>query len=209
MATTDAPRVAEVRRETRETRISLRLHLDDPSRTSISTGVGFFDHMLSTLAVHGRLGIELEAQGDLHVDQHHLVEDVGIALGTAVRKALQGDLRIRRFASALIPLDESLARAVVDVSGRAYLHLGAEIARARVGEFDTDLVEEFFRAFVANARINLHLDLLRGTNAHHQIEALFKAAAVALRDAVRRDPGAGGVPSTKGALSEEQARGEG
>ncbi|MBN1441229.1 MAG: imidazoleglycerol-phosphate dehydratase HisB, partial [Planctomycetes bacterium] len=179
MATTDAPRVAEVRRETRETRISLRLHLDDPSRTSISTGVGFFDHMLSTLAVHGRLGIELEAQGDLHVDQHHLVEDVGIALGTAVRKALQGDLRIRRFASALIPLDESLARAVVDVSGRAYLHLGAEIARARVGEFDTDLVEEFFRAFVANARINLHLDLLRGTNAHHQIEALFKAAAVA------------------------------
>jgi imidazoleglycerol-phosphate dehydratase len=199
-------RQASVERETAETRVRLRLALDEPFPPAISTGIGFFDHMLGALAVHGRLGLEVAAEGDLHVDQHHLVEDVGIALGTALREALGRDLRIRRFASAYAPLDDALARAVVDVSGRAFLHYGVRIRRARAGGFDTDLVEEFFRAFSSNARLNLHLDLIHGRNAHHQIEALFKATALALREALRPEPGLPDVPSTKWALSEEAAR---
>ncbi|MBL04395.1 MAG: imidazoleglycerol-phosphate dehydratase [Planctomycetes bacterium] len=199
-------RQSEVRRETKETRIALRLDLDQAREPKISTGVGFFDHMLEALAVHGRIGVELEAEGDLHIDQHHLVEDVGIVFGQAVREALGEDLRIQRFSAAYAPLDDALARAVVDISGRSYLYYGVEISRPMVGEFDTDLVLEFFQAFTANARLNLHLDLIRGHNAHHQLEAVFKAFALALRSAVRIDTGLGAVPSTKGSLSEDESR---
>ena len=210
-------RQAEVKRETKETQIRLRLNLDgvspgdvspgdvspdaspgDASPVSINTGVGFFDHMLEALAKHGHLGLVLDAKGDLHVDQHHLVEDVGIVLGQALRQALGDDLRLQRFGSAYVPLDDALARSVVDISGRAFLHFGVTISRSRVGEFDTDLVREFFQAFAANARLNLHLDLIHGDNAHHQIEAIFKATAVALRQALRRVGGA--IPSTKGTI---------
>ena len=199
-------RSAEVVRKTKETEVRVSVNLDGQLATSVKTGIGFFDHMLEALALHGRLGLIVEGKGDLHVDQHHLVEDVGIALGTALREALGEDLRIRRFATAHAPLDDSLARAVVDVSGRSFLHWGVEIGRPTVGEFDTELVEEFFRGFVYNARINLHVDLLRGLNAHHQIEAVFKAVALALRDALRQLPPGGTLPSTKGALSEGEAR---
>ena len=199
-------RRAAVKRQTKETEIEIELTLDDPGRVQIETGIGFFDHMLGALAKHGRLGLKVKARGDLHIDQHHLVEDVGIVLGTALREALGDDLRIRRFAHAYAPLDDALARAVVDISGRAHLGWGLAFSRPLVGGFDTDLVREFFAALVQNAAINLHLDLIRGDNAHHQIEAVFKATALALRDAVRREDGPGGVPSTKGTLSEAAAR---
>lgn len=208
MASRDAARRASVTRKTRETSIELVLDLDDAAMTSIATGVGFFDHMLTALAKHGRMSLQLKAEGDLHIDQHHLVEDVGIVLGTAFREALGPDLRICRFAQAHAPLDDALVRAVVDISGRAYLHYGVTLTRPQVGGFDTDLVREFFGAFVANAQINLHLDLLHGENTHHQIEALFKATALALRDAVRRDSNLKEVPSTKGTLNESAARGK-
>jgi imidazoleglycerol-phosphate dehydratase len=207
MTPNSSERSAEVRRETRETRIRLRLDLDGSAGADVETGVGFFDHMLDALAKHGRFSLWLRADGDLHVDQHHLVEDVGIALGQALVEALGSERRIRRFASAYAPLDDALARAVVDVSGRSYLQYGVELSRPTVGGFDTDLVLEFFQSFVANAKINLHLDLLHGTNTHHQIEAVFKATALALRDALAVDPTLKDVPSTKGTLTEEQARG--
>jgi len=199
-------RKSEVVRTTRETSIRVRLDLDDASPQKIDTGIGFFDHMLDALSKHGRMSLEVKAKGDLHIDQHHLVEDVGIALGTALREALGSDLRIRRFAHAYAPLDDALARAVVDVSGRAVLHFGVKFSRPTVGGFDTDLVHEFFQAFVSNAKLNLHLDLLHGENTHHQVEALFKACALALRDAVARDADLNEVPSTKGTLSEQEAR---
>jgi len=198
-------RKSQVKRETRETKIVLAINLDDPTKISVSTGVGFFDHMLEALATHGRMGLDVDAKGDLHIDQHHVVEDVGIALGTAFRQALGKDLRIRRFAAAYAPLDEALARAVVDISGRSYLHYGVEVSRPLIGDFQSDLVEEFFRAFVTNASLNLHLDLVRGKNAHHEVEAVFKATALALREAVRREESLDGVLSTKGTLSEEEA----
>ena len=198
-------RKSQVKRETRETKIFLAINLDDPTKISVSTGVGFFDHMLEALATHGRMGLDVDAKGDLHIDQHHVVEDVGIALGTAFRQALGEDLRIRRFAAAYAPLDEALARAVVDISGRSYLHYGVEVSRPLIGDFQSDLVEEFFRAFVTNASLNLHLDLVRGKNAHHEVEAVFKATALALREAVRREESLDGVLSTKGTLSEEEA----
>src|SRR5690606_36054756 len=181
-------RRATIARETRETRIRLTIDLDDPSRIAVRTGVGCFDHMLEALATHGRFGLEIEATGDLELDAHHLVEDTGIALGAAFRQALGSDLRIVRFASAYAPLDDALARAVVDVSGRAYLAYEVPVSRDRVGAFDTELAEEFWRSFTSNPRINLHLDLIRGENAHHQLEASFKAVALALRAAVRPDP---------------------
>ena len=199
-------RKASDKRKTSETQIELALNLDSPDGTVINTGVGFFDHMLEALAKHSRFGLEVRAVGDLHIDQHHLVEDVGIVLGSVFRKALGEDLRIRRFSQAYAALDEALARVVVDVSGRPYLHFDVDISSARVGEFDTALVVEFYRAFVTNAGICLHADLIRGSNAHHQIEALFKATALALRDAVAPDDGLKEVPSTKGTLSEKSAR---
>jgi imidazoleglycerol-phosphate dehydratase len=206
MAAKKTSRRGAVRRKTRETDVRVEVDLDAPDILDVRTGIGFFDHMLSALSVHGRIGLTVEGTGDLHVDQHHLVEDVGIVLGSALREALGGDLRIRRFASAYAPLDDALARAVVDVSGRAYFHWGAAISRPTVGGFDTDLVREFFQAFASNARLNLHVDLLHGENAHHQVEAIFKAVALALRQAVERDEGLGAVPSTKGTLSEDAAR---
>jgi len=206
MASTEPTRKARVVRKTRETSIRLDLDLDDPERCEVKTGIGFFDHMLTALAKHGRLGLSIEAEGDLHVDQHHLVEDVGIVLGTALREALGADLKIRRFAHAYAPLDDALARAVVDVSGRGYLHYGVKLSRPVVGGFDTDLVRELFQAFASNAQLNLHLDLIHGENTHHQIEALFKAVALALRDAVRRESELRDVPSTKGTLAETAAR---
>jgi len=199
-------RSAQVKRETRETKVELSLNLDKSEGSQIQTGVGFFDHMLDALSKHSRIGLQINAVGDLHVDQHHLVEDVGIALGTAFREALGDDLRIRRFSSAYAPLDEALARVVIDISGRPYLHFAVDISAKRVGEFDADLVEEFYRAFVTNAGINLHADLIHGSNAHHQIEALFKATALALRAAVEREDGLKDVPSTKGTLNEKAAR---
>lgn len=202
----EKPRRSEVTRTTKETSVRVELDLDRAEAPEVGTGIGFFDHMLAALGTHARLGLRVEATGDLQVDQHHLVEDVGIALGQALREALGDDLRIGRFGSAHVPLDDALARAVVDLSGRAYLHYEATIARPAVGGFDTDLVREFFQAFAANARANLHLDMIRGQNAHHQVEALFKAFARALGEATRRDPTLGGVPSTKGTLSEKAAR---
>jgi len=199
-------RIGKVRRKTRETEVRVEVDLDEAAPADVRTGIGFFDHMLEALAVHGRMGLVVEGKGDLHVDQHHLVEDVGIALGSAIREALGGDLRIRRFAHAYAPLDDALARAVVDVSGRFWLHYGVTPSRPSVGGFDTDLAREFFQALASNARINLHIDLIRGDNAHHQLEAVFKAVALALRDAVAPDAGLGSVPSTKGTLSEESAR---
>ncbi len=201
-----AERQAEIRRETRETKIHLRLNLDRADAPDLETGVGFFDHMLTALGTHGRFGLYVRAKGDLEVDQHHLVEDVGIVLGQAFAAALGDERRIRRFAHAYAPLDDSLARAVVDVSGRSYLAYGVTVSRPLVGSFDTDLVREFFQAFVSSAAINLHLDLIRGANAHHQIEALFKATALALRDAVALDRELKEVPSTKGSLTEKAAR---
>ena len=201
-----AERQAEIRRETRETKIHLRLNLDRADAPDLETGVGFFDHMLTALGTHGRFGLYVRAKGDLEVDQHHLVEDVGIVLGQAFAAALGDERRIRRFAHAYAPLDDSLARAVVDVSGRSYLAYGVTVSRPLVGSFDTDLVREFFQAFVSSAAINLHLDLIRGANAHHQIEALFKATALALRDAVALDRELKDVPSTKGSLTEKAAR---
>ncbi len=201
-----AERQAEIRRETRETKIHLRLNLDRADAPDLETGVGFFDHMLTALGTHGRFGLYVRAKGDLEVDQHHLVEDVGIVLGQAFAAALGDERRIRRFSHAYAPLDDSLARAVVDVSGRSYLAYGVTVSRPLVGSFDTDLVREFFQAFVSSAAINLHLDLIRGANAHHQIEALFKATALALRDAVALDRELKDVPSTKGSLTEKAAR---
>ncbi len=206
MSSRQSPRKAQVKRKTRETSIRLEIDLDSPGKVQIQTGIGFFDHMLTALAVHGRMELLVEAEGDLHVDQHHLVEDVGIVLVAALREALGDDLRIQRFACAYAPLDDALARAVVDISGRAYLHCGVAISRPVVGGFDTDLLREFFSAFVSNAKINLHLDLIRGENAHHQIEAVFKATALSLRDAVRRVEDLREVPSTKGTLTEPEAR---
>lgn len=206
MTARDEGRRALVERKTGETSVRVELLLDDPREVRVSTGLGFFDHMLDALARHGRLGLIVKAEGDLHVDPHHLIEDVGIALGQALREALGEDLRISRFAHAYVPLDDALARAVVDVSGRAFLEFGAAFSRPTVGGLETECVEDFFRAFVSHASLNLHVDLLRGRNAHHQIEACFKAVAIALRDAIRRDPTLASVPSTKGVLSEGAAR---
>jgi len=202
----ETQRQAKRSRKTKETQVLVQLNLDEPAVPEIETGVGFFDHMLTALGTHGRFGLIVNAVGDLHTDQHHLVEDVGIVLGQVLADALGEERRIRRFAHAYAPLDESLARAVVDISGRPYLQYGVKISRPLVGSFDTDLVREFYQAFVSNALINLHLDLLHGDNAHHQIEAMFKATALALRDAVRLDRELTGIPSTKGTLTENAAR---
>ncbi len=193
-------REAEVSRETRETRVRCRLNLDGTGSVRLSTGVGFFDHMLDQLARHAFWDLDLEAAGDLEVDAHHTVEDSGIVLGQALDRAL-GDRRgIARFGSAHAPLDESLALAVVDLGGRPFCRVEAPFSREQVGGMDTQLVAEFFRAFTVHARAAVHLNLLYGENAHHQVEAVFKAAALALGQAVRLDPRVQGVRSTKGVL---------
>lgn len=194
-------RVGEISRKTGETEISVSVNLDGSGRYSVSTGVGFFDHMLEQLSKHSLADITVTAKGDLHIDDHHTVEDTGIALGQAFLAALGDKKGINRYADAHLAMDETLARAAVDVSGRPFLVFGAEFPVEKIGTFDAQLVEEFFRAFAMNAGLTLHLDILRGTNAHHMAEALFKATARALRSAVETDPRrADSVPSTKGTL---------
>jgi imidazoleglycerol-phosphate dehydratase len=195
-----AARRAAAERRTGETRVQVRLALDGRGRSAISTGVGFFDHMLELLARHALLDLEVRCRGDLHVDAHHSVEDVGIVLGDALRRALGDKRGVRRFGAFVAPLDEALARAVVDLSGRPYLVYRVPLRRHRIGEMDSELFEDFFTALSDHARMNLHLDLLRGRNSHHCVEACFKAFARALREAVSLDPRERGVPSTKGAL---------
>jgi imidazoleglycerol-phosphate dehydratase len=196
-----ANRIAEVRRDTLETQIRVRIDLDGTGTSSLSTGIGFFDHMLDQVARHGLFDIEVEAKGDLHIDGHHTVEDVGITLGQAFAKALGDKKGLRRYGHAYVPLDEALSRVVVDLSGRPGLEFGVEFTRAMIGGFDVDLAYEFFQGFVNHAGVTLHVDNLKGRNAHHQAETAFKAFGRALRMAVEHDPrSAGTMPSTKGVL---------
>jgi len=194
-------RQAEITRKTRETDISVKIRVDGAGLSKISTGIGFFDHMLDQLARHSLMDIEIDAKGDLHIDQHHTVEDVGITLGQAFRKAL-GELRgIVRYADAAIPMDETLTRVAVDVSGRPFLVFKSQFSHAKIGEFDTELVREFFQAFAQNAALTLHIETLYGVNNHHIAESCFKGVARALGRAVAIDPRqADRIPSTKGAL---------
>jgi len=192
------PRSATIHRNTKETQITLRLNLDGRGKSDISTGVPFFDHMLDLVTRHGGFDLHLKAKGDLHVDQHHTVEDVGIALGEAVRAALGNKRGILRAGCFLMPMDETLAAAAVDLSGRAFCVIKARFSARRVGDFQTELVEDFFQGFAQSARANVHLRVLYGRSSHHQVEALFKAFARALRFAVARDRRLGNVlPSTK------------
>jgi imidazoleglycerol-phosphate dehydratase len=194
-------RNAAVTRKTAETEIRVAVNLDGTGSAKLATGVPFLDHMLDQVARHGLIDLEVEAKGDLHIDAHHTVEDIGITLGQAVAKAVGDKKGIRRFGHAYVPLDEALSRVVIDFSGRPGLEFHVAFVRARIGEFDVDLVHEFFQGFVNHAQVTLHVDNLRGANAHHQAETAFKAFARALRMAVEPDPRAGGaVPSTKGTL---------
>jgi len=195
------PRTAEVTRNTTETRIRVVVDLDGSGRSQLSTGIGFFDHMLDQLARHGSVDLTVEAKGDLHIDGHHTVEDVGITLGQAIARAVGDRKGIRRYGHAYVPLDEALSRVVIDFSGRPSLEWNVPFTRARIGEFDVDLAHEFFQGFVNHALVTLHVDNLRGENSHHQCETVFKAFARALRFALELDPRAAGVvPSTKGTL---------
>jgi imidazoleglycerol-phosphate dehydratase len=195
-------RSAKFERDTKETRIAVAVDLDGEGKSDISTGIGFFDHMLDQIARHAPLDLAVAAKGDLHIDGHHTVEDVGIALGKAVDEALGDRKGIARYGDAHVPLDEALARVVVDVSGRPFLVFDVAFPAARIGEFDTELVREFFQAFATNARIGLHVEALRGVNSHHIAESCFKGFARALGKAVAPDPRRGGVvPSTKGTLT--------
>jgi imidazoleglycerol-phosphate dehydratase len=194
-------RAAEVHRKTKETDLRVHLVLDGRGEARVRTGIGFFDHMLEALARHALLDLTVEASGDLHVDGHHTVEDTGIALGQALARALGDRAGIRRYADAMVPLDEALVRAVVDVSGRPYLAYHVDIPKWQMlGDYDVFLTPEFFRALVQNAGLTVHLDLVRGDNPHHIVEAAFKAFARALDDATTLDPRVSGVPSTKGVL---------
>jgi imidazoleglycerol-phosphate dehydratase len=195
------PRLGEIRRTTKETDLHVIVELDGRGASNVHTGIGFFDHMLDALARHALLDLTIEAQGDLHVDGHHTVEDTGIALGMALERALGDRAGIRRYADALVPLDEALVRAVVDVSGRPFLSYAIDIPKWQMlGDFDVFLTPEFFRALVLNAGLTVHMDLIRGDNPHHIVEAAFKAFARALDGATSLDPRVVGVPSTKGAL---------
>jgi len=195
------PRIGEIRRTTKETDLHVVVDLDGTGTAAVRTGIGFFDHMLDALARHALLDLTIEAQGDLHVDAHHTVEDTGIALGLALERALGDRAGIRRYADAFVPLDEALVRAVVDVSGRPYLWYAIDIPKWQMlGDYDVFLTPEFFRAVVLNAGLTVHMDLIRGDNPHHIVEAAFKAFARALDGATTIDPRVVGVPSTKGAL---------
>ena len=194
-------RKAQVTRNTLETEIGVKLNLDGSGKTKLSTGVTFLDHMLDQVARHGMLDLAISAKGDLHIDAHHTVEDIGITFGQAFLKALGGKKGVRRFGHAYVPLDEALSRVVVDLSGRPGLKFNLKFTRARIGEFDVDLVHEFFQGFVNHALVTLHIDNLRGKNAHHQCETVFKAFGRALRMASEIDPrNSGRLPSTKGSL---------
>jgi imidazoleglycerol-phosphate dehydratase len=201
IAMTHAPRTAEVSRNTAETQITVKLNLDGTGVAKLHTGIGFFDHMLDQIARHGLIDLDIHAIGDLHIDGHHTVEDVGIALGQAVHKAVGDKKGIRRYGHAYVPLDEALSRVVIDLSGRPGLVMHVPFKSGMVGEFDTQLAYEFFQGFVNHAFVTLHIDNLRGENAHHQAETVFKAFARALRAALEHDPRTAGViPSTKGTL---------
>ncbi len=193
-------REAQVTRNTLETQISVKLNLDGSGKARLASGVPFLDHMLDQVARHGVFDLEVSAKGDLHIDAHHTVEDVGITLGQAFAKAVGDKKGVRRYGHAYVPLDEALSRVVVDLSGRPGLEMQVEFVRARIGEFDVDLVREFFQGFVNHAMVTLHVDNLKGGNAHHQSETAFKAFGRALRMAVELDPRMQGVPSTKGNL---------
>jgi len=193
-------REAQVTRNTLETQISVKLDLDGTGRASLATQVPFLDHMLDQVARHGVFDLEVEARGDLHIDAHHTVEDIGITFGQAFAKAIGDKKGVRRYGHAYVPLDEALTRVVIDLSGRPGLEFHIDFVRARIGEFDVDLVHEFFQGFANHAHVTLHVDNLRGSNAHHQAETAFKAFGRALRMAVEPDPRIAGVPSTKGSL---------
>ena len=201
VTSTVTDRVAEVSRNTAETRIRVRVNLDGTGQARLNTGIGFFDHMLEQIARHGLIDLEVQCDGDLHIDGHHSVEDVGITLGQAFARAVGDKKGIRRYGHAYVPLDEALSRVVIDFSGRPGLHIDIAFTAAMIGGLDTQLVHEFFQGFVNHAGVTLHIDNLKGANAHHPCETVFKAFARALRAALERDPRASGViPSTKGTL---------
>lgn len=194
-------RSATVERNTLETQISVSLNLDGSGQSDLSSGLGFLDHMLDQIARHGMVDLTVKAKGDLHIDAHHTVEDIGISLGQAFAKAIGDKKGIRRYGHAYVPLDEALSRVVIDISGRPEMEFDVKFSRAVIGEFDVDLIHEFFQGFVNHAMITLHIDNLRGNNSHHQAETVFKAFGRALRLAIEPDPRMSGVmPSTKGTL---------
>jgi len=194
-------RTADIHRTTLETQVRVKLDLEGTGKSQLATGVGFFDHMLDQIARHGLIDLQVDARGDLHIDAHHTVEDVGITLGQALANALGNKKGLTRYGHAYVPLDEALSRVVVDLSGRPGLSFNVNFVRATIGEFDVDLIREFFQAVANHAAITVHVDNLRGDNAHHQAETIFKAFARALRMAITTDPRAGDlVPSTKGSL---------
>jgi imidazoleglycerol-phosphate dehydratase len=194
-------RKAQVTRNTLETQIQVELNLDGSGKSQLATGIGFLDHMLDQVARHGLMDLKVEANGDLHIDAHHTVEDVGITMGQAFFKASGDKKGVRRYGHAYVPLDEALSRVVVDLSGRPGLEYDVEYVRGLIGEFDVDLIHEFFQGFVNHAQVTLHIDNLAGDNAHHQAETIFKAFGRALRMAVELDPRSGAsLPSTKGSL---------
>jgi imidazoleglycerol-phosphate dehydratase len=194
-------RTAEVTRKTAETNIRVAVNLDGAGLAKLSTGIGFLDHMIDQIARHGLIDLDIQCEGDLHIDGHHTVEDIGITLGQAFAKAVGDKKGIRRYGHAYVPLDEALSRVVVDFSGRPGLHMDVQFTAGMIGELDTQLVYEFFQGFVNHAGVTLHIDNLKGANAHHQCETIFKAFARALRAALELDPRAAGViPSTKGSL---------
>ena len=201
LAHSTAPRTAEVSRDTAETKITAKVNLDGTGVASLHTGIGFFDHMLDQIARHGLIDLDIQAQGDLHIDGHHTVEDVGITLGQAVHKAVGDKKGLRRYGHAYVPLDEALSRVVIDFSGRPGLEMHVPFKSGMIGTFDSQLAYEFFQGFVNHAFVTLHIDNLRGDNSHHQAETVFKAFARALRMALEIDPRSVGViPSTKGSL---------
>ena len=201
IASAHEPRTAEVSRDTAETQITVSVNLDGHGQSELSTGIGFFDHMLEQIARHGLIDLKVRAKGDLHIDGHHTVEDVGITLGQAVAKAVGDKRGITRYGHSYVPLDEALSRVVVDFSGRPGLALNAQFTAGMIGQLDTQLIHEFFQGFVNHAHVTLHIDNLKGINAHHQAETIFKAFGRALRMALTPDPRmAGTVPSTKGVL---------
>ena len=201
MTTTTAPRTADVRRDTKETKIQVRIDLDGSGASRLATGIGFFDHMLDQIARHGLIDLDIAAEGDLHIDGHHTVEDVGITLGQAVAQAVGDKKGLTRYGHAYVPLDEALSRVVVDFSGRPGLHMDVAFKAGMIGDFDTQLAFEFFQGFSNHAGVSLHIDNLKGQNAHHQCETIFKAFGRALRMALAIDPRAADViPSTKGSL---------
>jgi imidazoleglycerol-phosphate dehydratase len=194
-------RQAEISRKTLETQVKVRLDLDGSGKSHLATGIGFLDHMLDQIARHGMFDLDIEAEGDLHIDAHHTVEDIGIALGQAIAESLGDKKGLTRYGHAYVPLDEALTRVVVDLSGRPGLTFEVPFTRAMIGDFDVDLVREFFQGLVNHAGVTLHIDCLRGSNAHHQAETAFKAFGRALRMATTRDSrAAGSIPSTKGSL---------